>query len=492
MFVPCGKCDDCLIEKSNIKAVELSQYMSNFPYKMMVTLTYDNWHLPCIIPDDMKVDCDGVITPMSKNIYRRIGFCNREKIDEFDEPIKFELYQPKKVKENLTGILYYKDVQKFLKLFRYYYVKPIVKYHHGRKFRKLFSCSEGQLRRACENERNFKVFVCAEYGTRSHRPHYHILFLSEVPFRRRFQNHIVSNWQMCDWSELKLHFDKYGKSAFEKSFEQIFDSKCSRYVSSYVNCYSDGNQFFSQRRIRPKTYRSKDITFTLSKEISEAFKSFLTDFRPSKHLFEGVSRPFEQVYTTSDGCVSSRILPARILYAYIRKPKDCFRCGIDIFRKKCISVIRRYFFGKRESVDSTDYLFILAFRRYCDLVGANIHCESVWLVYIDLCFRVLGLYESEKLRLQMMSFSKSNWVNYLLSLNQTSIDDPNLRLELWSNFLFTAHIDIDKDFLLSFLGMCLSFEMYNKSRRRVEKYRSYLVGKHCKEFNRLRSNFINF
>lgn len=113
-------------------------------------------------------------------------------------------------------------------------------------------------------------------------------------------------------------------------------------------------------------------------------------------------------------------------------------------------------------------------------------------MYINLVFEVLGLYESEKLRLQMMSFKKSNWSNYLLSLNQTSIDCPDTRLKLWNNFLFNAHIDFDDKLLKSFLGLLISYDEYNRSKRRIEKYQGYLIGKHCNEYKRYNSGLIYF
>lgn len=351
MLVPCGKCDDCLIQQANLKAVELSQYIVRFKYRKLVTLTYDNNHLPCIMCDTLENNIDGTgdIKQKSSYIYRRIAENEFKVIKCLDAPLNFELYSVTNVSENITAVLFYVDVQNFFKAFRKFYVEPFIKYNNGRKYKRVFSCSsKGEFKRSGKGVTDFKIFVCCEYGTQHYRPHYHVLFLSNRPFRRRFQNHIVQNWQMCDWNKLKLHVDDDGKSAFEKSFEDIFDAKCGKYVACYVGCYSHGNGFYAQKGIRPQTRRSKDSSFCVTPEVSEAFAQYFEGFSLSKHLFKGTERPFEQVYRNNDGSVSARLLPTKILSAYIRKPKDCFRCSIDVFRKKCISCFRSYFEGDRK------------------------------------------------------------------------------------------------------------------------------------------------
>ena len=49
LYVGCGKCDNCLIDKQNAKADLLRKQMAKYKYNAFCTLTYDNEHIPYIV-----------------------------------------------------------------------------------------------------------------------------------------------------------------------------------------------------------------------------------------------------------------------------------------------------------------------------------------------------------------------------------------------------------------------------------------------------------
>lgn len=105
MYVGCGKCDNCLIDKQNGKADLLRKQMAKYKYNAFCTLTYDNEHIPYIV--------NGF-----SGIYR--GMSVPECIEDTDDCFVCSHAHP------ITGfndsscyaVLYYRDVQLFLKRLR--------------------------------------------------------------------------------------------------------------------------------------------------------------------------------------------------------------------------------------------------------------------------------------------------------------------------------------------------------------------------------------
>ena len=128
MFVPCRKCDGCIASRNKSKAFALSQYIKRFKMSVFVTLDYDNNHLPVLVDGS---DC----------LYR--GCVD---IPDFIEELDFvyhkdygkELAPEKSSNAKITGVIYYRDFQNFIKLLRY--------------------------NLNCNGKRNFKYFVVGEYG----------------------------------------------------------------------------------------------------------------------------------------------------------------------------------------------------------------------------------------------------------------------------------------------------------------------------------------
>lgn len=409
MYVPCGRCDDCRIQSANLRAAQLNTYINLFPYKYLVTLTYDNEHLPVFRND------------MSSNhiLWRRVGYKNYDVLKvftkTFSEYLKEECYPPTGCDdENITAVCFYDDVQKFFK----------------------------RLRKNYGYE--FKYFVCAEYGTRNLRPHYHIIFMfNQNP--GDFKSAVVSTWQLCDWNQLKLYICKDGESAYNNSCKRIAKEGVAGYVASYVNCNPGSDGFYQEKRFRQKTYRSKDIDFSLDAEIYERIKKIVRYVDTGKTFYKAHESPFRIEYYDKEGQLSTRLISARILHSFFTKPKSSYQDSFRTFRNCCIRVLSQYYHGCKERVTSTDYLFVLAYRRFCKLMNYDEFSFHVWDVYCIYCHRILSWYECERLKEQMQSFDKKYFIEYLQDLSNTEPINPHFKSALFANFLHQMGITLRKD-----------------------------------------------
>lgn len=147
MSQPCGKCAACAIRKRKEMSVRLAHECSMFDDAVFLTLTYDEDNVPVT-----------------------------DKTFSIGNPLK-DFYRGKDVdlsSGDWDRTLNIPDVQKFMKRLRRHleYVpkkRKVVRDHLDTKVR---------------------YFACGEYGTRTHRPHYHL---------------IIFGWKPSDLEPLKLH-----------------------------------------------------------------------------------------------------------------------------------------------------------------------------------------------------------------------------------------------------------------------------------------------
>lgn len=484
-FVPCGKCDECLILGANIKTGQLASYLNRFPYKMMVTLGYSNKHIPVVMPDYYEIDKDtGELIPYSKYIYRYhkgfsyIDYLEKGIIKELSQPIKFELHKPYGIDDDVTSVICYYDIQCFLKKLR-----------KGEK----------------KNGFKFKYFACSEYGSKHERFHTHIIFVSDSNiFGQKFKDKVVRCWCFADWDELKLHVDPESKkTCFEECFKQVEGNGVASYVSSYVNSAIGGSSFYSQRGIRSKTYRSKDPTFVVDEEISERFTKYFIYYRNVSKVRGFDESPFSFRCQDKYGNISARYLSTRILYTFCAKPKDTSKVNFRIFFSRCYTALSSYYFGKRSEVVSSDYNFVLSYKRYLKLFPRIKKHDSisVWKSFIIRVWNILKAFELDRLKRQMLEFDPYNITDYLIKLRDTAPNNSKLRYSLFANLVFNP---LDKSQLRYFdnvyrsrkviddaLGKVLTQKELSVSRAKVVRFNFRLQKKHINEYKRNKYN-LNF
>lgn len=222
IVVPCGKCTACLNAKSTQKKTICELESSCHSYTFFVTLTYNNDHVPTAEYYFNK-DIDSIEVfdttyrkryrsntrkyktdnrkPNSKN-YGKILSLQLNDVNKSNICL-LSMKQIKGTKESITSnifkpnTLFYankNDLQKYIKRLRF----------------QIYSKTGEQIR----------FYAVSEYGPKSFRPHFHILFYFDKPETLSvFRKHSIESWQ-------------YGNVVSELS-----KGGSSNYVSTYVNSF---------------------------------------------------------------------------------------------------------------------------------------------------------------------------------------------------------------------------------------------------------------
>lgn len=253
ILADCGNCPVCNRKRNDRYFAMLSSMCEQFKYKLFLTLTYDNEHLP-IIKVAVK---DGYIRsfPLSARLYddldnRDVFFNlinwqdseeNATKINEFLARVNHD----HRLLPNTFGILYYKDVQDYFK-----------------RVRKNFYTKY-------KEKANLKYFVLCEYGAKYLRPHYHIIIFSNDERVRSFieeRQHVSPKCQSKyineDWA--------FGFCDCERPKE---NGMVAAYVSSYVTTNSASHFIFDDTKFTKQTYKH-------SVGFCNDFFKYLRDNRP--------------------------------------------------------------------------------------------------------------------------------------------------------------------------------------------------------------------
>lgn len=457
-YVPCNKCDVCRAQKAVARSAALHDYMSRFAMVIMVTLTYDDLHLPFV------VNGGSCIYRYHEDFF--------EQLEVLEESVNLDgcFIMSNFMVRDAAGVLYYRDVQLFFKRFR-----KSVTFKYGKEF---------------------KYFVLGEYGsnpTGTHRPHYHIAFCfaHRVSFEQ-FRAQVIQNWCLCDWSKLDI----------EKSFE-IANNGCSNYLSSYLAGYLNSNGIFRLKRFEPFCCRSKDLNFGLDNKSGEELRKFV--YRRTNNQFSSVGKRYFEYTDTGNVYLPVRTLSAKFLFTYFSKPArysglsagdECRRvreiiCAF-ITRKKVIRQtefeqykILNYFDlignfndirGYYIELSSSDYLCYLSYRRFCDFFELNPFAYGTIDYYSIVFSDVHRYYNSLQLRNYMKRYETIGRTSYLVGAYNTDAHDLDVKL---LRFVMRSGLSLNR-------ASCLFDRCNDKADRKQiaeikQKYGKYLLPKHLNE-----------
>lgn len=213
MYVPCGKCNGCLLQKSNSMSFRLGDEIENRSNSIFCTFTYDNLHVPkirCNVQDGSfhwfsapeNFRCVPLTDGKTVIGYRDV----LRDFVSFDSPYCLSAPLKNWHNEDCIGYLSKSDIQLYLKSLR--------KLIYGN-----FNISRGSL----------SYYIIGEYGPGKSatqgkfRPHYHAIFF---PYNKEIATFLMDYalyacWSMCD----KRLFDNYTKYC---------DSGTRHYVTEYV------------------------------------------------------------------------------------------------------------------------------------------------------------------------------------------------------------------------------------------------------------------
>lgn len=228
MTVSCGHCRSCLVQKQRSKTVACYQQEQISKYCFFVTLTYNKYHVPCMYP-----------------VYCKDKATGRQYIELYDEETGEFLGNPRyshalcrkiieRTDDKKLHYARYTDVQKFYKRVRR-------KIEYLNKY---------------DNEK-IKYYSVSEYGPRTFRPHFHILFyFDNAKLASDFGQIVDSCWPLG-----------YSYTTLSKGF-------VSSYVASYVNSITNLPEIFKSSTTDAKSSHSSFLGVPVHEDsFKEIFKN---------------------------------------------------------------------------------------------------------------------------------------------------------------------------------------------------------------------------
>lgn len=289
LFVKCGKCPACLQEKAAHRVSRIKATQTDSLECLMVGLTYRRGDCPYIDRQEAYEFSRGkrlVLNVYRDTKYRKVRTSKDYKIGykktikkniisqiEFSHHCNFDKLKDLKHEQGKIGVTYYKDLQRFFARLRL------------------------NLKRKYHYDKSFKAYNCSEYGSKSLRPHFHLLLFVEKGDFEIFRNAIIESWPFSDLSMFPR--------AIEKSY------RGASYVASYVN---SGSKFpkFLKDFYPPKHSYSKG--FGLGRSVF-SLSSILSHFERGSLSF-GVSRDKQGIPT-----IVNVPFPAYVIHRYFPRFK---------------------------------------------------------------------------------------------------------------------------------------------------------------------------
>lgn len=237
-YFACGRCNACLLAKSNKNRYNLTLELSNPNTKCcFILLTYNKESLPLV--RITKRDFDSMFRkyPINNPVYEKRNFFVRLSYDKQLSKItnlskQKEFIAAYKVQSGhslptLQQSGYNNPVNSDC-----YYMLPTLVYTHVSRFLKRLRTKV--LREV--GEQNIRFAACGEYGPTGHRPHYHVIVICQSESARQS---VMRNYRSCwlyGFSNAKLY------------------TKCKNsadYVSNYVTCSPLLPKLYSYKPFKP-------------------------------------------------------------------------------------------------------------------------------------------------------------------------------------------------------------------------------------------------
>lgn len=225
ILVPCGKCESCRQRKANARARRIKNHEVAGEVILFCTLTYRNECIPYILRKELlNLENSGFPTLNVYRNYKARVYHGRFKDNECRMPIDTfsfdvndfytfssnakQVHSPTRMKKGIIGVIYYKDLQDFMKRLR---INLVRKYNYHEQI---------------------SYFACAEYGPKTDRPHFHLLIFCKSIAFEKVQSAISESWTYGN----KDRTDMYCEIAKDAS----------AYVASYVNCDNASSKVFAK------------------------------------------------------------------------------------------------------------------------------------------------------------------------------------------------------------------------------------------------------
>lgn len=382
LFVNCGHCPACLQQKANKRTQRIKNNFYSDDVCVFLTLTYAPECVPFILVSDLVSKNFPIPIYRSSKRYQAMtkdGLCLFHRtspniigsIDLIDD----EYYQSFSVNSlpllrnasvsNSVGVIFYKDVQNFIKRLRQ------------------------NLLRVYNYQGKFSFFIASEYGETYYRPHFHVLLFIPRGFVELFRSACIKSWEFANGRERFLRFE--------------IARNVASYVSSYVNCFASLPKVFTHRYLRPKCSYSKGFGMALSA------------FSPSEiqRKVDGGNLTYSVFRSNSAGEVSNILVPRYVVNRYFPKFKGYFRFTDNqiyelLSRPSKFRCFQRYLDCTSEEIELIIKRLRNARDRYISLTGISqfdyaVRYVSTWRCYNSTLYKLFFLdqellSDSEKLQ----------------------------------------------------------------------------------------------
>ena len=261
LYVKCGKCPACLQEKAAHRVSRIRAQDSPNLTTLMVTLTYRRNDCPYVLRDDAYKFSRGEIKSLSvyrDTFYRKvrqnaqydIGYSVSKGLHklcdvDFVNSTSFSGNKDLAHQYSKIGVAFYPDVQHFAARLRL------------------------NLKRNFNYEYPITLFSVSEYGSKSLRPHFHLLLWCRKGDQEILRSAVAQSWPFSDISN------------WPRAFEEAF--RASSYCASYVNCSSDFPEFlkayFKPKHSYSKGFGCNNDMFQLPKILSKLRQGSLSFHR---------------------------------------------------------------------------------------------------------------------------------------------------------------------------------------------------------------------
>lgn len=296
-YVPCGKCDGCLLHKANSWSMRLGSEIEENRLALFFTLTYSNFYLPTFVYSHT-VGLNDVFTCHHDRNIRWNGKENVLRNEDFvDIPCNLG-FQGIPATNYQSDVPYFsysskRDFQLYLKLLR----KDLSeKYEQG-----FFSSG------VKPEDLRFRYFGISEYGETLLRCHIHAVILPCNPEVANYfcYEGLYKSWKMCDKSMFAEHC-------------HFADSGCRGYITQYLTMHSNLPSVYKEKCIRPWRLSSKGYAIGFNHfDEKEVFENIISgvDF-----YYKNISRLDERFILRYPSDFGNRLFPK--CFEYRKKDFD--------------------------------------------------------------------------------------------------------------------------------------------------------------------------
>lgn len=313
IYVPCGKCDGCLLHKANEWSMRVGCEIENCPFPMFFTLTYNNKYLPTLRYVNLSVNVGYSLfsSSHSENIrFNGVEDVRRNDLIAISQPLGSTGIPATNYVCDVPYIAYVSkfDIQLYLKLLRkdLYVTFP----------------------QKTDEERKIRYYIISEYGATLLRPHYHGVFFvydGEIADYLLYSA-IFKNWQMCDVSRYDVH---------------LCDSGCRGYITQYLSCNTLLPQVYKYGRIKPFRIASKNPAIGYSEfDKAKIFEDVITG---NITFVKDIKRTDERCLLRYPSAFMSRLFP------------KCFKYREYDFRGLCALYGLLYYLVEDFGADFADF-----------------------------------------------------------------------------------------------------------------------------------------